>query len=173
MKIQLLVLSLFLGVGCAHSALSEKSPVTQDLSTYRTATIAVTVVPGVDNPDGYKSLLGTFLESSLKEKKLFVDVVPDGGDLTVRVNITKLDKPFKIAGVPTGESDAAVSVELFDAKANKALGSFDISADSKKDVRVRLDGVDTTTGDDPRNRAVRAASEAIATYIQKHRGALK
>jgi len=174
MKIQWLVLSVILGVGCANaSTVTEKSPVTQDLSAYRTATIVVTVSDGVDKPDAFKSLLGTFLDAKLKEQKLFADVVAEGGDLTLKVNITKLDKAASIAGIPAGETDATASVELFDAKASKALGAFEITASSRQSSNVSVNGVRTTAADDPRNRAIRATSDRIAAYIETHRGAAK
>ncbi len=51
MKIRALMMGLVLAAGCANSGtVTEKSPVTQDLGAYRTATIAVTVAPGIETP---------------------------------------------------------------------------------------------------------------------------
>lgn len=170
MKIPSILLSLVLGVGCANAAtVTEKSPVTQDLGAFHTATVAVTVAPGIENPDVFKSQLTTFVESRLKEKKLFTEVVAEGGDLTLKITINKLDKPMSIAGVPGGESDTTASVELFDAKASKSVGAFDISATSKRNTSTSVGGVNTKTGDDPRKRALEAAADQVASYIEKHR----
>ena len=172
MNFRSIVLSLILGAGCANAAtVTEKSPVTQDLSAYRTATIGVTVAPGIDNPDAFKSMLGQFVESNLKEKKL-ADVVPEGGDLTVKITITKLDKPTSFAGIPAGELDATVTVELIDSKASKPLGAFDITANSKKGMSTSVGGVNTATGEDPRKRALQATADQIGSFLERHRGAV-
>jgi hypothetical protein len=109
------------------------------------------------------------LETNLKEKKLFADVVADGGDLTLKININKLDKPMSIAGVPGGESDMAATVELYDSKGAKSVGAFDISATSKRSTSTSVNGVNTNTGEDPRKRALQAGADQIATYIANHR----
>lgn len=170
MKFQSIVLSLFLCVGCANTGtVTEKSPVTQDLGAYRTATIAVTLAPDIENPDVFKSQLGTALGERLKEKKLFAEVVADGGDLMLKININKLDKPMSLAGIPGGESDTTATIELVDSKAAKSVGSFDITATSKRNMSTSVNGVNTKTGDDPRKRALEAAADQIASYIEKHR----
>ncbi len=170
MKLQAIAVCLFLAAGCANSGtVTEKSPVTQDLGAFRTATIAVTVAPGIENPDVFKSQLGTFLESSLKEKKLFAEVVAEGGDLTFKININKLDKPLSLAGVPGGESDATATIELVDSKAAKSVGTFDITATSKRNTSMSVNGTNTNTGEDPRKRALQAAADQIAAYVASHR----
>lgn len=97
------------------------------------------------------------------------DVVAEGGDLTLKITINKLDKPMSIAGVPGGESDTTASVDLFDSKASKSVGAFDISATSKRSTSTSVGGVNTKTGDDPRKRALEAAADQVASYIEKHR----
>jgi len=165
-----LIFSLLLG--CANTGtVVEKTPVTQDLSAYHTATIAVDVDPSVDNPDVQKSQMSTFVEKNLRDKKLFADVVADGGEIVLKIKITKLDKPMTLAGVPGGQSDMEGSVELFDSKANKAVGAFDVTGSSKRNTSTSIGGVNTNTGEDPRKRALQAAADQIASFIESHRGA--
>jgi hypothetical protein len=170
MSFRALMLGLVLTAGCANSGtVTEKSPVTQDLGAYRTASIAVTVAPGIENPDVYRSQLGTFLEESLMEQKLFDKLVADGGDLQLKITVTKLDKPLSLGGVPAGETDATSTIELYDTKASKSVGNFDINASSKQAVKTSVNGVNTRTGEDPRKRALQSSADGIAKYIASHR----
>jgi hypothetical protein len=157
--------------GCAKTGtVVEKTPVTQDLSAYHSASIAVEVDASIENPDVQKSQLSTFLEKNLRDKKLFSDVVADGGDLAIKIKITKLDKPTTIAGVPGGSSDMSGSVELFDSKASKAIGAFDVTGTSSRSTSTSIGGVNTNTGEDPRKRALQAAADQIAEFIESHSG---
>lgn len=170
MKFRALALGLVLAAGCANSGtVTEKSPVTQDLGAYHTASIAITVAPDIENPDVFKSQLGTFLEESLMEKKLFDKLTAADGDLQLKVTITKLDKPLSLGGIPGGETDAKSTIELYDTKASKSVGNFDISANSAQSVRTSVNGVNTRTGEDPRKRALQASAAGIANYIASHR----
>ena len=173
MRLQSLVVVLCLGVAACVSkgTVSEKAPVTQDLGAFKTASISVAVADGIENPDVYKSQLTTYLESSLKEQHLFTDVPATGGDLTIKVTLKTLEKPPSFAGVPGGSSEGTGSVELVDTKAAKSIGAFDMTANSKQSVRTSVNGVDTSTGTDPRKRVMIAAADQIATFIASHRAA--
>lgn len=160
--------------GCAKTGtVVEKTPVTQDLSAYHSVTIAVEVDASIENPDVQKSQLSTFLEKDIRDKKLFADVVADSGELAIKIKITKLDKPMTIAGVPGGQSDMEGTVELFDAKQSKSVGAFDVTGTSKRNTSTSIGGVNTNTGEDPRKRALQAAADQIAEFIEGHRGAAK
>lgn len=155
-----------LSFACAKpGTVVEKTPVA-DLGAYQSASISVDVDPSVDNPDVQKSQLSGFVEKDLKEKSLFANVVPDGGDLAIKIKIAKLDKPSLLAP----ETDMSGSVELFDSKAGKAVGAFDVTGSSKRNTSTSINGVNTNTGEDARKRALQAAAEQIADLIASHKG---
>lgn len=176
MRLHSLVVVVCLGVvGCvSRGTVSEKAPVTQDLGSFKTATISIAVAEGIENPDVYKSQLSNYLEADLKEQHLFTDVPASGGDLTIKVSLATLEKPSGFAAATGGgSSEGTGTVELIDTKASKSLGAFDMTANSKQQVRTSVNGVDTKTGEDPRKRVMIAAADQIAAYIASHRAGAK
>jgi hypothetical protein len=170
----LLVLGAFclaVAAGCAHGSVVEKAPVTADLGSYKTATIAVTVGAGIEKPDVHKSQCALAIEKQLKEKKLFSDVVADGGDLVIKVSLNKVNEGGQILGAATGETEVAAAVELFDSKQNKAVGAFDATGSSKRNTSTSINGTNTSAFGAKSALAHESLGEQVATFIESHRGA--
>lgn len=167
-------LGLSLVLGCAKTgAVQEKAPLTQDLSTYKSAAVEVEMPQDVKNADTRKSAFVTMVGDRLREKKLFTEIVPASGELTLKIKITSVDEGSKLAQAmgPSagGDSEVAASVSLFDTKQNKQVGAFDVSGNSKKNVQTSVGGVNTSSMQDTTSRALGAAADEIAAYLEQHR----
>lgn len=168
-------IALAMALACTPSGtVHETAPVTKDLSAYRSASIAVNVTGKTEKPDVHKSQLSLAIEKQIKEKNLFAEVVPDKGDLEIRVNLDKIDEGGTMGGLAAGDTDVAASVELFDTKDNKAIGGFQATGTSKSNTHTSIGGVDTKTGSSQSASAHAHLAEQIATYIASHKaGAAK
>jgi len=179
MKIRLLltaaVLSLTSVAACAKTGnVTEKTPVTQDLGVYRTASISVDVPKDVKNSDKHQSTFGSALADKLKSRHLF-EVAPDGGDLVVKVKVTSVDDGSAVlrglGSGSAGDAKVAATVDLFDTKQSKSVGSFDVVGNSSKNFHSSVGGVDTAAIEDATGRAIGAAADQIADFLEKHRAA--
>ena len=163
---------LAFSLGCAPTGtVQEKSPVTKDLGAYHTATIAVNVTGKTDKPDVHKSQCSLAIEKQLKEQNLFAQVVPDGGELQIKVNLDTIDDGTSIQALGAqSDVDVGASVELFDTKENHGIGAFNATGTSKRSTKTTVGGANTdTTGKSA--LAHQALAEQIASYIASHRAA--
>lgn len=169
---------LAFGAGCAKTgSVTEKQPLTQDLSSYRSASIEVDMPSSVKNAETEKTSFVSTIGEKLRERKIFAEVLPGGADMTLRVKVTSLDSGDKglqaLGPSAGGDSQVQASVELFDTKQNKAIGAFDVAGNSKKNTQMSVGGVNTAAMEDTTARALAAAADEIAAYLEKHRGAAK
>jgi hypothetical protein len=51
----------------------------------------------------------------------------------------------------------------------KAIGAFDVTGNSKKNVQTSVGGVNTAAMEDSANKAFEAAAEEIALFLEKKR----
>jgi hypothetical protein len=158
--------------GCAKpGTVTEKTPVTADLGSYKTATIAVTVASGIDKPDVHKSQCALAIEKQLKDRKLFTDVVAEGGDLVIKVSVDKVDGGGQILGAATSETEVKASVELVDSKQSKTIGAFDATGSSRRNTSTSINGVNTSDFGAKSALAHEALGEQVTGFIESHRGA--
>jgi hypothetical protein len=168
-----LVLAAAAGTGCAKTgSVQEKTPLTADLATYKSASIEVDIPSDVKNADTTKTQFASQLGDKLREKKIFAEVSAGGGDMTLRVKVTKVESGNKglQAMSAGGDSEVSASVELFDTKQNKVVGAFDVTGNSKKNVNTSVGGVNTKAMEDTTGAALGAAGDEIVAYLDKHRG---
>lgn len=170
MKKLFALLVLALSLGCATGTVTEKTPVTKDLSAYHTASIVVNVSGKTEKPDVHKSQLALAIEKQLKEKNLFGEVVADHGELEIRVNLDKIDEGTSIAAIGA-QSDVEVgaSVELFDTKDAKGIGEFVVTGTSKRSSSTTVGGHNVAGIQGKSAMAHEALAGQIATYISGHR----
>lgn len=162
------VLALALSlVGCATGSLTEKTPVTKDLGAYHSASVAVTVTGKTNKPDVHKSQCEIAVGKAIKD--LFTQVVPEGGELVVKVTLDKVDEGMSIQALGAeGEVDLGASVELWDAKENHGIGAFAATGTSKRASKTTVQGMPTdNTGKSA--LAHQALAEQIGSYIASHR----
>lgn len=163
------------GVACVKTgSAQEKTPFTADLATYKSASIEVEVPSDVKNADTTKTQFQSQLGDKLKEKKIFAEVAPGGGDMTLRVKVTKVDGGNKglqgLGPANSGSSEIAASVELFDTKQNKVVGSFEVTGNSKSNSQTSVGGVNTKAMEDTTGAAFGAAADEIVAFLEKKRG---
>lgn len=169
------LMAIGLSVGCAKTGtVTEKTPVAS-LAAYKVAKLEVDVGSSIKNAEQQKTAFHSAIADRLKEKKLFADVVADGGDLFIKVKVTKVDEGSKLGQAmgPAGggETEVSVSVEMTD-KDGKAVGAFDVTGNSKKNgVQTSVGGVNTSAMQDSTGRALGAAADEIAGYLAAKRGA--
>jgi hypothetical protein len=170
-----LILAASLAIGCAKTGdVQEKVPLTADITTYKTASVEVTIPTSVKNAETQKTAFAGTISDKLREKKLFGDVTAGGGELTIKVNVTNVDEGSKLAlAAGGGKSEVSATVDLFDTKRQQSIGQFDVKGNSKKDVHTSVGGVDTQAMEDTTGKALGAAADEIANYLDKHRGAAK
>ncbi len=159
-------------MGCVKTGtVAEKQPVAS-LAAYKSASISVDAPSEMKNSEKYKSDFNNALAMRLKEKRIFMDVTPDGGDVAIKVKITKMDTGSDVmravGPANSGASEVSATVELFD-KESKAIGAFDVTGNSKKNVQTSVGGVNTAAMEDSTNKAIEAAAEEIALYLEKKR----
>ncbi len=165
---------LALSLGCATGTLTEKTPVTKDLSAYHTASITVNVTGKTEKPDVHKSQLALAIEKQLKEKNLFAEVVPDHGEIEIRVNLDKIDEGTSIAALGAqSDMEVGASVELFDTKENKGIGEFSATGTSKRSSSTTVGGHNVAGIQGKSAMAHEAMAEQIASYISSHRASGK
>lgn len=181
MKRWIALLSLSFGVLAAGAqtacvqkgTTAEKAPFTADLATYKSASIEVEIPSDVKNADTTKTQFQSQLGDKLKEKKIFAEVAPGGGDMTLRVKVTKVDGGNKglqgLGPANSGSSEIAASVELFDTKQNKVVGAFDVTGNSKSNTQTSVGGVNTKAMEDTTGAAFGAAADEIVAYLEKKR----
>ncbi len=173
MRLSSLVLVALLSVGSAGCAktgsVTEKTPVA-DLGAYGSAAVAVDVPPTVKNAAQHQSTLTNALVERLRSKRFDV-VASDGAALLVKVKVVDLDEGSQLArGLNAGgESKVALSVELVDAKQSKPVGSFDVTGNSSKNTHTSINGLDTGAIEDTTSRALEAAADQIAEFLEQHR----
>src|SRR5690348_16187936 len=79
-------------LGCVKTGtVAEKQPVAS-LSAYKSASVTVEVPSDLKNAEQHKTGFVNSLSAKLKEKKVFMDVAPEGGDVSIKVTITKVDE---------------------------------------------------------------------------------
>jgi len=167
-----LVLAVGASVGCAKTgSVQEKTPMSADLASYKSASIEVDLPGDVKNADTTKTQFQSQLGDKLREKKIFAEVAAGGGDMTLRVKVTKVEGGNKGLQAMTagGDSEVSASVELFDTKQNKVVGAFDVTGNSKKNVNTSVGGVNTKAMEDTTGAALGAAADEIVAYLDKHR----
>jgi hypothetical protein len=167
-----------LGLGCAKTgSVQERAPLTQDIATYRSAAVEVDIPTSVKNAETQKTAFATMIGDKLREKKIFAEIVPTSGELTLRVKVTAVEQGNKMAQAmgpgAGGDSEVAATIDLFDAKQNKSVGAFDVTGNSKKNTQTSVGGVNTAAMEDTTGRALGAAADEIVAYLEKHRGAAK
>jgi hypothetical protein len=172
--IALLTLVLAGAVGCAKTgSVQERTPLTADLATYKSASIEVDIPQEVKNADTAKTHFQSQIGDKLREKKIFAEVAPGGGDMTLRVKVTKVDggnKGLQALGPSnSGDAEVSMSIELFDSKQNKVVGAFDVTGNSKKNMQTSVGGVNTKAMEDTTDAAFGAAADEIVAYLEKHR----
>lgn len=150
---------------------AEKQPVAS-LAAYKTAQLFIEVPADMKNGEQQKTAFSSAISRRLKEKNIFNEVKPDGGDVVLKVKITKVDGGSdEMRAIGLGNSGAAevfVSVELADAQA-KSLGAFDVTGNSKKQVQTTVAGVHTASMEDATGKALDAAADEIAEFLAKKR----
>jgi hypothetical protein len=157
-------------VGCAKTGdVQEKTPVA-DLAAYSTAAVAVEVPSSVKDSQKHQSTLTNALAERLKQKRFDV-VGADAAALLVKVKVTDVDEGSQLArGLSAGgESNVKVTVELVDVKSSKSVGSFDATGNSKKDSQMKINGLNTDAVADTTGRALEAAADQIADFLEAHR----
>ena len=167
-----LVLAAGSGVACVKTGSTmEKAPFTADLATYKSASVEVDMPSDVKNADTSKTQFQSQIGDKLKEKKIFAEVAPGGGDMTLRVKVTKVDGGNKGLQAMTagGDSEVSASVELFDTKQNKVVGAFDVTGNSKTNTQTSVGGVNTKAMEDTTGAAFGAAADEIVAYLEKKR----
>jgi hypothetical protein len=170
MKKLFALLVLTLSLGCATGTVTEKTPVTKDLSAYHTASIAVNVSGKTEKPDMHKSQLALAIEKQLKEKSLFAEVVAEKGEIEIRVNLDKIDEGMSVAALGAeGNVDVGASIELFDTKENKGIGEFSATGTSKRSSTTTVAGHNVAGIQGKSAMAHEAMAEQIASYIASHR----
>jgi len=167
------------GAGCAKTgSVQEKTPLTADLASYKSASVEIDIPSDVKNADTTKTQFVSDLGAKLKEKKIFADVPPGGGEMTLRVKVTKVDagnKGLQAMGPPNmaGDAEISASVELFDTKQNKVVGAFDVTGNSKSNTSASINGASTKSIEDTTGAAFGAAANEIVAYLEKHRAPAK
>jgi hypothetical protein len=167
-----LVCAGLLGAGCVQKgSVNEKQAFTAGLSSYKTASVEVVIPDSVANSAKVKQQMADAVVAKLRGASLFSDVPMSGGDMTVKVNITNVDAGSKAAQAITGGGDAevAATVDLFDTKQSKVVGSFDVTGNSKQNSSMTVGGVNMKAVDDTTNTACGAAADQIADYLSKHK----
>ncbi len=162
----------FAASACAKTGtVNETQAFSADLASYKSASVEVQVAPGVTNAEATKTQMTEVVGAKLRERKLFSDTPPSGGDVTVKVKLASVDGGNKAMQAMGGGGDAEVkaNVELFDTKQNKVVGAFDVSGNSKSNSHVSVGGVDTKAMGDATATALAAAADQIADYLDKHR----
>lgn len=159
-------------VACVKSGtVAEKQPVAS-LAAYKTAQLSVEVPGDMKNGEQQKVAFSSAISKRLKEKNIFTEVKPDGGDVAIKVKVTKVDAgsdAMKALGpANSGAAEVAVTVELADASA-KSLGAFDVTGNSKKNVQTSVGGVNTAAMEDATAKALDAAADEIAEFLAKKR----
>ncbi len=167
----MMIASLLFATACVKSgSVAEKQPVAS-LAAYKSASVAVDVPSSMTNPEKYKSAFANALTLKLREKKIFTDVTTEGGEVAIKVKVTKLDQGnsgLTAVGGNAGAAEIAASVELFD-KENKAIGAFDVTGNSKKNMQTSVGGVNTAAMEDGATKAFEAAADEIVGYLEKKR----
>ena len=169
-----LVLAAGSGVACVKTGSTmEKAPFTADLATYKSASVEVDMPSDVKNADTSKTQFQSQIGDKLKEKKIFAEVAPGGGDMTLRVKVTKVDGGSKgmqaLGPANEGAAQISASVELFDTKQNKVVGAFDVTGNSKTNTQTSVGGVNTKAMEDTTGAAFGAAADEIVAYLEKKR----
>lgn len=160
--------------GCVQKgSVNERQPFTAHVSDYKTASVEVVIPDSVTNSAKVKQQMADAVTAKLRGASLFSDVPMTGGDMTVKVNITNVDAGSKAAQALSstngGDAEVAATVELFDAKASKVVGAFDVTGNSKSDSSVHVGGLNMKAVDDTTNTACGAAADQIADYFLKHK----
>lgn len=165
-------LTLLFAFGCVQKgSVKEREPLTADLARYKTASVEVDMPTDAKNAETTKTHFQSDLGKKLKDAKIFSDVAPGGGDMIVRVKVTKVDRGnegMQATGfmANAGAAEVKATVELVDVKQDKVVGSFYVSGNSKSNVRTTADDLD-----DAALTALGAAGDQIVDYLDKHRSA--
>jgi hypothetical protein len=163
-----------LAVGCVKTgSVVERTPVSS-LSAYKVAKLEVDVASEIKNAEQTKSEFHSAIAERLKGKKVFNDVVADGGDVFIKVKVTRVTEANKglqaLGPANSGSAEVYVTVEMTD-KDGKAVGAFDVTGNSKKNVQTKVGGVNTAAMEDSTNKALGAAADEIAGYLAQKTGA--
>lgn len=167
-----LVMAVVLTSGaCAKTGSVRESTPVASLAAYKTARVEVELPTSVKNADAQKAAFAEAVAQGLRERKIFSDVVKEGGDVFVKVTVVKVDagSAFERGMGTGGDAEVTARVELLDASDNKNVGAFDVTGNSKKSVTMAVGGVDTAAVEDSTGRALRAAADEIAGYLQDRR----
>lgn len=159
-------------LGCVKTgSVVEKQPVA-GLSAYKSASITVEAPTDLKNAEQHKTGFVSALSAKLKEKRIFADVTPEGGDVSIKVSITKMDEGNTamraIGNANAGASEVSASVQLFE-KGSKPIGAFDVTGNSKSNTQTSVGGVNTAAMEDSTKKAIDAAAEEIALYLERKR----
>jgi hypothetical protein len=167
-----LVIAITASLGCVKSgSVVEKQPVAS-LAAYKSATISVEAPADMKNVEQHKSGFVSALTARLKDKKIFMEVPPEGGDVSIKVTITKMDAGSTamqaLGNANNGAAEVTATVELFE-KGSKSVGAFEVTGNSKKNSQVSINGVNTAAMEDSTRKAIDAAADEIALYLEKKR----
>lgn len=159
-------------VACVKTGtVAEKQPVAS-LASYKTAQLAIEVPADMKNGEQQKTAFSSAISRRLKEKNVFTEVKTDGGDVVLKVKITKVDTGSDtmraLGPANSGSAEVFVSVELADGAA-KSLGAFDVTGNSKKNVQTSVAGINTSAMEDATGKALDAAADEIAEFLAKKR----
>lgn len=170
-KIGAIVIALAAAACVKTGTVAEKQPV-GSLAAYKTAQLSVEVPGDMKNGEQQKVAFSSAISKRLKEKNIFTEVKPDGGDVAIKVKVTKVDGGNEalrgLGGANSGSAEVMVSIELADASA-KSLGAFDVTGNSKKNAQMSVGGVNTSAMEDATSKALDAAADEIAEFLSKKR----
>jgi hypothetical protein len=171
-KILIAALLAVSAIACVKTgSVAEKQPVAS-LASYKTASLSIEVPGDMKNGEQQKTAFSSAIARRLKEKNIFTEVRPDGGELAIKVKVTKVDTGSDamraLGSANAGSAEVFVSVELADTAA-KSLGAFDVTGNSKKNVQTSVGGVNMAVVEDATGKALDAAADEIAEFLSKKR----
>jgi len=155
--------------GCIKKgSVSEGIPLSAKVSSYKSASIAVTAPPGTKNVE----VLRTELTNKVREAGLVSEVVDTGGELGIMLTVKKLDEGS--AGLTAmagnaGSAEVIVDVKFADTKESKDVGQITVTGNSKRNGQVSVNGINTAAASDQTNIAYAEAAIQIVEYLKQHR----